>query len=215
MEMPGNKKKIGVVLTADMVNSTSFPPEETEQRLSSLLRRLQAEAEWQLKPEIYRGDSFQGVLRSPEQALYVSLLARAFLKAEAPDLDLRVAIGIGTMERLTDRSGTSDGEAFRLSGQLADNMKKNRARIAIALPGPVEPLQSVLTLLEAIVEKWTVPQAEVVLGLLTGLNRNEIAELLKISQPAVSQHASAAKWWAVEPIIHDFSKIIHAFYPYD
>lgn len=209
-----NRENI-VVLTADLVNSTHFPPEETERRLSGLLERLQAEIDWKLRPEIYRGDSFQGVLKNPGQALYASVLARALLKAGNPLWDLRVALGVGHADRLTDRPGTSDGEAFRLSGQLADVMKKEKARIALALPVASEPVQAVLTLLEAVVEKWTSAQAEVTVRLLTGSTMNETAEALKISQSAVSQHAQAARWWAVEPLIQTFEPLIKAFYPYD
>ncbi len=209
------KPDIGVVLTADLVNSTAYPPEETERRLGDMLNRLKTETDWSLSPEVYRGDSFQGVLKRGGEALRISLLARAMLKAENPDLDLRVALGIGKIGRLTDRPGTSDGEAFRLSGLLADVMKKERARIALALPVSSEPVKAVLTLLESVVEKWTSAQAEVMLRLLTGATMSEIAEVLRISQPAVSQHAQAAKWWAVEPVIHTFDQLIQAFHSYD
>lgn len=209
------KPDIGVVLTADLVNSTAFPPEETERRLGDMLARLKTGSGWLLTPEVYRGDSFQGVLKSGGEALRISLLARAILKAENSDLDLRIALGIGELGRLTDRPGTSDGEAFRLSGQLADVMKKEKARIAAALPAPSEPVKAMLTLLESVVEKWTSAQAEVTLRLLTGATMSEIAEALRISQPAVSQHAQAAKWWAVEPVIHTFDQLIQAFLSYD
>jgi DNA-binding CsgD family transcriptional regulator len=205
----------GVVLTADLVNSTRFSSEETNEKLSGLLKRLRSEKEWLLSPEIYRGDSFQGVLVNIDQAIRASVLSRALLKATGSEWDLRIALGLGKIDRLTNRPGTSDGEAFRLSGRLADVMKKDKARIALALPVASDPLSAVLTLLESVLEKWTAAQAAVMVGLLTGAGMKEIAEMQNISQSAVSQHAAAARWWAVEPLLNHFGSLVKAFYPYD
>lgn len=208
-------RKNVVVVIADIVNSTHFSSEQTALRLKMLMEKLETKNVWLLSPEVFRGDSFQGVLKDVEAALFVAVFSRALLKAEDIAWDLRMAIGVGEVNRLADRPGTSDGEAFRLSGQLADTMKKDRARIAVALPIPSDALQSVLLLLEVIIEKWTARQAAVIVRLMNGDTKKEISEALKMSQSAVSQHAQAAKWWAVEPILHTFGSLIKARYPHD
>jgi len=204
------KIKYQAVITADMVNSTHFSTEQTGgwlQELTTILGENSA-FKWLLKPEIYRGDSFQAVLKNPEDALQVAVLARAIMKSHSTESDLRVAIGIGKTDLITDRAGTSDGEAFRLSGHLADNIRQQKARIGIALPISSEPLSAILDLLETLIENWTVAQSEVVTALLLKQNVKQISEKLSISQPAVSQRISSSKWWALEHFLSTFPQHI-------
>lgn len=191
------------VITADMVNSTNFSSEKTGAWLEKLLEELRNSPafEWELKPEIYRGDSFQGILKTPEAALRAAILSRVITRSLAAGVDLRVAIGIGSAELITDRPGTSDGEAFRLSGRLADQMRERKAKIAFALPKPAPSLDSMMDLLETLIEGWTMAQCEVIHALLQNETISQIAEKLSISQPAVSQRVSSAKWWAIESIL--------------
>ena len=196
------------VVTADMVNSTLFTREETNLWLNELIELLRKDAafKWLLKPEIYRGDSFQAVLKNPDACMQVAIFARAAMRSNAPNTDMRIAIGIGQADHLTDRPGTSDGDAFRLSGHLADNIRKQKARIAIALKMPSEPLNSALDLLETLVESWTPSQSEVIMALLQNDTITRIADRFSISQSAASQRAASAKWWAVESFLATFPK---------
>lgn len=196
------------VITADMVNSTQFSREESTAWLEELLAILHQNQvfKWALKPEIYRGDSFQAVLKNPDEAMRLAILARACMRKHAPNADMRIAIGIGHTEQLTDRPGTSDGEAFRLSGHLADTIRQQKARIAIALPRPSEPLSATLDLLETLIESWTSAQSQVVEALLLGKNVTQIAEMLSISQSAASQRVASSKWWAIDRFLATFPK---------
>ena len=194
------------VITADMVNFTLFSRDQTTVWLTELTEILRNDPvfDWILKPEIYRGDSFQGVLKNSDQAMRLAVLARAIMKSHAPNTDLRIAIGIGRAEQITDRPGTSDGEAFRFSGHLADNIRKQKARIGIALKTDADPLNANLDLLETLIEDWTPAQSEVIAKLLQNENITRIAENLSISQSAVSQRVSAAKWWAIDSFLSTF-----------
>jgi hypothetical protein len=198
------------VITADVVNSTGFSRVKVAQWLTDLINMLTSypDFDWLLPPEIYRGDSFQGVLKSPENALKVAIMSRALFRIHDEKTDLRIAIGIGKGEEVTDRAGTSDGEAFRLSGHLADNIKSQKARIGVALPTPAMPLHAALDLLETVVENWTVSQSEVVAGVLQRQSLTQIAERLSVSQSAVSQRLSASKWWAVNNFLEAFPEQI-------
>lgn len=198
------------VITADMVNSTRFSEEQTNHWLKELIEKLVETnpEKWLLTPEVYRGDSFQAVLKNPEEVLGVAILSRALMKSYAPQADIRIAIGIGTADLITDRPGTSDGEAFRLSGRLADHIRQQKARIAIALPQNSETLSATLDLLETVIEGWTVAQSEVIAALLQQKTVTQIAEMFSISQPAVSQRVAAAKWWAIESCLNAFPKYL-------
>jgi hypothetical protein len=201
-------KAFRAVITADMVNSTQFSREESTAWLEELLAILRQNQvfKWALKPEIYRGDSFQAVLKNPDEAMRMAILARACMRKHAPNADMRIAIGIGHTEQLTDRPGTSDGEAFRLSGHLADTIRQQKARIGIALSRPSEPLSATLDLLETVIESWTSAQSEVIESLLQGKNVTQIAETLSISQSAASQRVASSKWWAIDSFLATFPK---------
>lgn len=201
-------KRFQAVITADMVNSTGFAREDAALWLEELIRILRESPtfQWVLKPEIYRGDSFQGVLKNAGDAMHVAVLARAAMRSNSPHTDLRIAIGIGKTELVTDRPGTSDGEAFRLSGRLADHIRMQKARIGIALPVPSEPLNASLDLLETVIENWTTAQSEVIVALLQNQSISLIAERLGISQSAASQRVAASKWWAIENFLATFPK---------
>lgn len=200
------KEKHIAVITADMVNSTLFSREDTNAWLAELIDTLKVsrDFEWSLAPEIYRGDSFQCVLSNVDEVMRLSLLARTIMKSHSEKTDLRIAIGIGKAEEMTDRTGTSDGEAFRLSGHLADNIRKQKARIAIALPYPTAPLSAILDLLETVVGNWSPAQSQVIAALLQKSTHQKISENLGVSQSAVSQRISASKWWAVQNFLDTF-----------
>lgn len=241
------------VITADILNSTQFAPDISNRWLNELILILKnsKEFKWALPPEIYRGDSFQGVLEHPEDSLKVAISARTFLRSrktnpikmaskirmknvveersdepiyiaritnaalplnkEIPEVDIRIAIGIGKVDRMTDRPGTSDGEAFRLSGSLADRIKQNKARIGIALPSQTDSLSAVMDILETLVGTWSAPQCEVISGILNNESVSTLATKLDISRSAVSQRLKTSNWWAVERLIQTFPELINRY----
>src|SRR5690606_41332932 len=77
---------------------------------------------------------------------------------------------------------------------------------------PSDPIDALLILVESVVEKWTPAQAGVIVKLLKGKTMSEAAKALNISQSAVSQHAQAAKWWAIEPVIKTFDQLLKPYY---
>src|SRR5688572_1719902 len=87
------------IITGDIISSRRMPEKSLWlNRLKSILGKktdLIHPSRW----NIYRGDSFQLEVKSPENALRVALLIRSGLKA-IPEfhklrLDVRMAIGIG------------------------------------------------------------------------------------------------------------------------
>jgi class 3 adenylate cyclase len=205
------EERIYAVLTGDIVGSSRT----LEMRRKYLLDAMKSSFEivTRLSPsaiaasfEIYRGDSFQGVLSRPETALRTAIALRAalrrFLKGalHRHTQDARIAIGIGTVDYLAaQKASEGDGDAYRRSGPLLDAMKGNR-RLRISTPWPRidEELGVSCSLLDALIERWSSEQAEAMLGLLQGRTQEAIAQDLGISQPAVVQRLKAAGGWAVE-----------------
>ena len=167
------------VITGDLVNSSKL---STECR--SELRGVLKEAFVEIQSiasgrafEIYRGDSFQGVLSDPTEALRAVLILRSMLRSRQPSgsetaWDARMAVGTGTIEHLPANVTEGDGEAYRRSGPALDEMKGSE-KLRIITPWDTfnSELEASDALLDAVIAKWSVGQAEVVLELLREKSR--------------------------------------------
>ena len=202
------------VITGDITSSSKTDRTLLLKDLKEVLNQI---ASYQQKEgiksnfELYRGDSFQGIIVKPEEALKYALLIRAHLKKAngATDRDARIAIGIGTINFPASHVAEADGEAFRNSGPLLDTMK-NGVRIKLHTPWKAvnEEMEVALVLADTIIKRWSIPQAEVVAQILDNATQIEIAERLGISQSAVNQRLKAAHWEAIEKLLHRFRELI-------
>jgi len=168
---------------------------------------------------IFRGDSFQGVLLKPADALKAALLIRAQLifNFSGPLLreaiDARIAIGIGTINFLPKnrKSSEGDGQAFQLSGSGLDNMKKHQ-HLVIRTPWNEidEEFATECALLDGLINHWSAAQAEAVLKQLQGLTQEDMARKIGITQPAVVSRLKAAEARSVEVFCKRFASVITA-----
>jgi hypothetical protein len=178
--------------------------------------------------ETFRGDSLQCEAISPETSLRVALLIRAFFRAYVPfpqiegtektgkgyfttDYDIRLSIGIGEVDFMNDSKITSsDGQAFRLSGEALDSLKDGSQRLILKTARPEfdEQMEPSILLVDALVQKWTQNQAQLVLYKLQQIKEDEIAAKLGISQSAVTQRKKTAQWNAVDKLIYYFEKTV-------
>ena len=228
--------KIYAVLTGDLIGSSRFNIKEREELLFILKDSFKI-----ISPDIitsqfviFRGDSFQGVLSRPDEALNAALIIRASLlskfKGKRTRLDARIAIGIGTIDYLPrDQAGEGDGEAFRNSGPELDKMKKSEQNLIIKTPWNEinEELQTECSLLDALIQRWTKEQAEANFyqiqspksreflsfaredaGSNQRLTQVETAKILNISQSAVFQRLKTGGYWAVQAFLERFKTII-------
>jgi hypothetical protein len=223
------------IITGDIVSSREIEAsirEKLFEDIGLLLKVL--ENNWIDTYETYRGDSLQCEVRSPEYSLRVALIIRSFFRAYFPDelkpkvifrkgdkaiaskgyfatnFDVRLGIGIGTVDFIKKNKITSsDGEAFRLSGEALDNLAQGTQRMALRTFNPSfnEQMEPPILLLDALIQKWTQNQAELVLYKLQDKKEEEIAGQLKITQSAVNQRTKTAQWLAIEKLILYFEKI--------
>jgi hypothetical protein len=215
------ERQLYAVLTGDIVGSSRT----IEKQRQSLFDALKGSFEIvsRLWPsavaasfDIYRGDSFQGVLSKPEGALRMTIALRAALrylfsnKLRRFALDARIAVGIGTIDYLpSQKASEGDGEAYRRSGPVLDVMKGNqRLRISTPWPRIDEELEASCNLVDALIERWSAEQAEAMIRQLQGLTQDVIAQELRISQPAVVQRLKAAGGWAVEAFCNRYELLI-------
>lgn len=211
-------RKIYTVLTGDLIGFTRFG-EEQRSEIISLLKDSFKKIPRRIIASpfvIYRGDSFQGVISRPQEAMRAAIIIRADLlskfKLKTARLDARIAIGLGTIDYLPpgNQAGEGDGEAFRNSGIELDMMKKSEQNLTVKTPWQEinDELRTECALLDALMQRWTKEQAEAILYHIQGSTQEEIAKTLKISQPAVFQRLRLAGYRAVQAALERFGTLI-------
>ncbi len=214
-------QKLYAVITGDVVGSSKIKGNQRSHLLSVLKSTFDTiekifPGRIQAPFEIHRGDSFQGVLSNPEDALRVVIVIRTSLrygfetKQRQNALDARIVAGIGTIDFLpSGRGSEGDGEAFRRSGPTLDKMKGDK-RLVIRTPW--EEINSELdvecALLDALINRWSNEQAQAIYAKISDLTQEQIAKQLGISQPAVRQRLKRAGSWAVEELYCRYERMI-------
>ena len=225
-------KYLGVI-TGDIVDSRAIDPKNRKKLyadLASFLNSMKKNS-WISGYELFRGDSFQCVVEKKELTLRSALMLRSFIKSyeladEKKDessetgtgkistkgyfpakQDFRLSIGIGQVDFYNKKSlAHSDGQAFRFSGEELDNIKKAPYRITLKTFNDKfnESIEPAILLLDAVLQKWTNNQAEIVLYKLQNSKEEEISKALSISKSAVNQRTKSAQWFAIEKLLHYF-----------
>lgn len=146
--------------------------------------------------EIYRGDEFQIEIKNTEEALLAAFLIKAHLRKIA--LDARMSIGIGDKTYEAKRISESNGSAFINSGEAFDLMKKNKTNLVLQSSNKEfnKEMNLLLRLGLSFMDNWLSQQAEfVVLAIQNSkLSQEEIGEMLKINQAAVSKRRKRANF---------------------
>ncbi|WP_018612108.1 hypothetical protein [Segetibacter koreensis] len=219
------------IITGDIVSSQNIEPVHREQlfkKLDVFLKSLKNN--YLSSYETFRGDSLQCKTIVPELALRTAILIRAFFRAYIPEntksvinkknkkgyfstkYDIRLAIGIGEVDFIDEKKiSSSDGQAFRLSGEGLDSLKNTSQHLLVKTADHNfdEQIEPAVLLVDALIQKWTQNQAILVLYKLQQMKEDEIAAQLQISQSAVTQRKKTAEWYAVEKLVTYFEKTIH------
>ena len=222
------------VITGDIVASREIDTSSRQSLYADLKKflNLLKKEEWISNYEMFRGDSFQCVLEKKEYVLRASLLIRAFIKSYVSladkkngrnlskgrittkgyfpgKQDIRLSVGIGQVDFYNRNNlAHSDGEAFQISGEELDHIKKAQYRMTLKTNNEDfnDSIEPTILLLDAVLQKWTNNQAETVLYKLKNFKEEEIGKALKISQPAVNQRVRTSQWFAIEKSLNYFEK---------
>jgi hypothetical protein len=164
--------------------------------------------------EISRGDSFQTLLRTPEDALLASVLLflkLGFFSKINQKIASRISIGIGSVEYIPESGsvGEADGQAFRLSGKTLDSMKEQEKHLLISTASPALNLmlESQCAFFDNMAARWTDIQKEILFEKLGGLTQDEIASKLGKSQSTVSQSLKAAGFDALKKFLDNYASL--------
>ena len=212
--MTSDQKAGLAVLTGDLIGYTEWPQAKRGLAFDALRNAAAHIGRWPCADgsshlERVRGDGWQFALVAPHYALRVALTFRAALRgAEAefgapkrppPDLDTRIAIGLGPAANFDpERLADADSEAFVLSGRGLDAMDEAPGIRLLSSGDPSREflLESALVrMCDAISRHWTARQAAVMrLALAPGRHRREaLAEQLGILRQSVEGHLIAAQ----------------------
>jgi hypothetical protein len=206
---------VQAVITGDVVDSTLIKPTWRSLLLPSIhevadeLKELSS-----LTIEFFRGDSFQIVIDKPEEAVKIAILLRAGLKSKTPQdseqpWDVRLAVGIGTIDYLSEKIVVSDGEAFRYSGRMLDEIGKRRLVVLTRWDEVNEELNISTAFADDIVSGWSISQAQVAyLSLLQRVSQKEIATNLNKSVQSISKLLSAAKENLIRMYLERYTRLI-------
>jgi hypothetical protein len=210
------------VLTGDLVGSTLHSSSNTEEHGNGSLAYLKGSLRFVAKDvlhgdlidfDIYRGDSFQGVVGVLD-ALRAAMLLRMHVQVRSalgsPDasaLDVRIAVGIGTIQTgSSKRASEFDGTAFRRSGPLLDEMQGSGARLRFCTccDSATSELNTECGLLDALMSRWSTEQTEAVFMHLLGHTQTKIAETIEVSQPAIAQRLGRAGRTAIDGFLRRY-----------
>lgn len=209
-------------ISADVISSTSLSVDETlalKKRMKSFFSLME-----QLYPCFWgrqiKGDYFELYIPDASKAFRISLLIKTYLKSFNiveeihkklfMNYGARIAIGIGKMRTINRKAGIMDGEAIYLSGRSLeemDQLSKGSLMISTNIKEIQEELSTVALLTDALINKATKKQCEVIYYKLLSKGENEIAKILHIEQPGVNQRSTAACWYAIERAVNFYEQI--------
>ena len=214
------KKRKYAVITGDIVDSTIIAA-NYQDVLHAIAGDIDRYVAQESIFEIFRGDSFQMLIRAPKKALLVGLLFRVGMRRYSNGSvledawDARVSVGVGSINeaKLAKNAplGTLDGEAFLRSGRTLDQMKPEGAflKITTGVDSVDQALNVCTSLADALIARWSTTQAEALyLYLLRDLTQKEIGSLLKVSQRAIGLRLESAQFHNLQPFLRYFEKII-------
>lgn len=212
--------RIIAVLTGDIVDSSRLQGVNV-QPVSVLIEHAgkwikeRFQAAIHARIDVFRGDSWQMVVRDPAIAVRVGLYFRVLLRT-LYGIDSRVSIGFGGVDFLPlENISTGAGQAFTLSGQGLEACLKP-ARMNLSFP-PLERdldgqgLNTILRLIDLQVSDWTPGQSQAVAGALIDLTQVEIAASWQpepVSQQAISQHLEKAGWFQIKDALRYLEKVL-------
>ena len=225
---------VQAVISGDIIASTSIN-DKGKIKLESVLRSLLdlLRKDFDVYGRIIKGDHLECYVPDTYHALRVMLIIKTFIKAiefsgnEARKSDhrfryftehgIRLALGLGELRRIDRKKGIIDGEAIYISGRIIEEQKTyNKEKTIIKQTLFIksvdvtwnDELETMVALLDALINKCTAKQCELVYLKLLGNDELAIAEMLMKSQSTINQHSTAAGWNAIHKAVKRFEKLL-------
>lgn len=209
-------------ISADIVESTSLSAEDTrrlQEYLQAFTEKLSSgqDEEW---GRVVKGDGIEYLTNKPGTILRMALMLKCYIRMfvvkdgcsdRFKRYGVRISMAVGDL-RITDKAhGIIDGESIYLSGRgLSKLSKSNTETLSFSTNNKsLDGMDTICSLLDAIINKATSRQCEIIYYKLNNLNERDIASKLGIKQPAVNQHASSCCWNAIaKSVVYFENKVI-------
>ncbi len=222
------------VISGDIIASTSMN-DAGKAKIETALIELIGELKDRFKTycRVIKGDYLECYVPEIANVFRVTLAIKCFVKSidiasehVNPDhsgrlklfrtYGIRLAIGIGKLDRLDLENGIIDGEAIYFSGRIiSEDKTHDKEKVTIKntlffksndenLNNEIQPL---LALIDVLISKNTEKQCEVLYLKLMGYNEVLIVEKLKKSQSTVNEKSTIAGWNAIENAIKRFEEV--------
>lgn len=197
------------VITGDIIDSTEVgSPEKWLPHLRDVLNMYGTSPDtW----EIYRGDSFQLEIE-PQEALRAALHIKATIKSKA-NLEVRIAIGMGTVAFKSQTITQNNGSAYVNSGRAFDGLTDKRKTMVFKSDDDDLNLDINMAILltGALISSWTIPSAEILALLIQEpqISQTQLGQKLGITQPSVSARLRVAHSEEILAALSYFSKRIN------
>lgn len=200
------------IITGDIVNSSNILGDDRTMILKAINELPSKLNQLGLAGvEIYRGDSFQMIIESPENAVLIAILIRASLRSKNKKWDVRIAIGVGTIDYNSTDIITSDGEAYKNSGREFDALKKRRLSILTPWKDVNNELAVSTAFADNIISNWSDNQANVIfISLSENITQKEIAERLGKKNQSVNNVINSGKESLISMYIARYNHLINS-----
>ena len=219
------------VISGDIVAYTSLSTEEKASLEKALLNFFQElQVDYNAYARLVKGDYLECVV-SPEDAMRVALLIKTFIKSLAVELDetrdkrikyfsvygIRLAIGVGNLDRFDPAKGIIDGEAIYYSGRLLNeqhthNKQKIHIKQSLFFMSGDEDMNAnfdaLFSLTDTLLNKASAKQSKVIFYKLQHKTEGEIAEILSVSRSVVNRQSRSVGWYALKKAVNYYEKIM-------
>ncbi len=197
------------ILTGDIIHSRNVgdPASWLDPLKKSLNRFGKSPKKW----EIFRGDSVQLEV-APEKALEAALQIKATIKT-IKNLDIRIAIGIGSKSYDAEGVSESNGDAYVFSGETLEILKQEKKNLGFRSPWEQldEEMNTIIRLLSVMVDNWSTTSAQTALLVLQqpNISQQELATKIGINQSSVSARFNRAHLHEILHVTAYFQKRVH------
>ncbi|MGJ8685551.1 MAG: MarR family transcriptional regulator [Nonlabens sp.] len=193
-----------VILAGDIIGSQKNKPDDFLSVIEPILKEHCKDGMYQ----IYRGDSFQGWIKTPELGLSICLKIKAALKSKG-SLDVRIAIGMGEVNLIDNNIALSTGSALTRSGELLDSLKEVDQNLMVQSNHHLDYyMNTALKMALLYMDQWTQNGAAVIHQTIKNpdATQTQLGEILGIKQATASRRLERAYWNETQDIIELFKQ---------
>ncbi|MBW8331965.1 MAG: hypothetical protein K0M40_08090 [Prolixibacteraceae bacterium] len=199
------------VLTCDIIDSSLLSSDGLK-NYQQIIESL-GDGKVLIHPRFYRGDSFQ-LATKPAEALEIAVRIRIEMKRLHEQNDVRVSVGIGKVSTLNENVLFSTGPAFEISGKNLDQLKEKKLNLLIQTENTLlnDELETYCYFADVIINGFTKIQSNIIYYKMQGLDQAGIANIIAVSQPAVSKSLKTANWQTIERFMKRYKTLISQNY---